>query len=180
VVAQNNPVTKNPSLPATNTIKDCGTSAAPKLGTPSAYENNPTLSCLGESALNCENAKGTLTDDFFPSIFEITGSQGSCNFRLSYPVNSTLVDATKKKLAGQSVTCPINIVKAIDNTNPASVRFTNPDKTNLSKYGGQIYLYGTLGLFIQNNLDPNKIQALGCSGDYINTMIASYNVTGSK
>jgi hypothetical protein len=120
-----------------------------------------------------------LKDDFFPTVFEITQSNnpGSCNFKLSYPRDSTLSDITGKKLAGQIITCPLNIVKAIDNTNPATPKFIAPNKTDFSKYGSQIYFYGTLGLFIENNLDQNKISGLGCSGMYIDSVIASYQKT---
>jgi hypothetical protein len=160
-------------------VKDCGTTTAPKLDVPSTYENNSVFSCLGTSAANCENAKGVLKDDFFPTVFEITQSNnpGSCNFKLSYPTTSTLSDITGKKLAGQNITCPLSIVKAIDNTKPATPKFTAPNKTDFSKYGSQIYLYGTLGLFIENNLDQNKINGLGCSGMYIDSVIASFQKT---
>ena len=173
------PIANNSTMPPkTNEIKDCGTSLAPKLDTPTTSENNSVLACLGESAQNCQNAKGVLKDDFFPTVFEITQSakQGSCNFKLSYPADSVLTDMTNKKLAGQYILCPIKIVKAIDNTKPATPKFIAPDKTNFSKYASQIYFYGTLGLFAENNLDLAKIQSLGCSGDYINSVIASYSI----
>lgn len=177
--APSNPVI----LPPVAQVKDCGIGTTPKLDVPSSYENDPVLSCLGESAVNCENAKGVLKDDFFPTIFEITKStqstepQSYCNFKLSYGADSTLTDITGKNLALQYISCPINIVKAIDNTKPATPKFITPDPTDLSKYGSQIYLYGTLGLFVENNLDQNKIQALGCEGGYIQSVIASYRLT---
>lgn len=162
-------------------VKDCGTmNTALKFGIPSTYENNSVLSCLGKSAINCENAKGTLTDDFFPTIFEIIKLPNSCDFKLSYPSDSTLIDITGKKLAWQYISCPLNIVKAIDNTNPAAPQFIASDKTDLSKYASQIYFYGTLGLFVENNLDQNKIKNLGCQGEYIQSMIASYNLAQKK
>ncbi|MEK7080778.1 MAG: hypothetical protein AAB902_00030, partial [Patescibacteria group bacterium] len=163
-----------------NEIKNCGIGVAPKLDVPSTYKNNSVLSCLGVSAVNCENAKGILKDDFFPTVFEITKLQSSCNFKLSYPADSVLTDITGKQLAGQYVSCPIDIVKAIDNTNPASPKFLVSSKIDLSKYAGDIYFYGTLGLFIESNLDSNKIQALGCSGEYIQSVIASYRLTHAK
>ncbi len=106
--------------------------------------------------------------------------QNSCNFKLSYSADSTLNDITGKKLSGQYILCPINIVKAIDNTKSASPKFIVSDKTNFSKYASQIYFYGTLGLFIENNLDQNKIKALGCSGEYVQSVIASYNLSQKK
>ena len=161
-------------------IKNCGTSMAPKLENPSIFENDPVLSCLGVSAISCEEAKSILKDDLFPTVFEIVKTPNSCNFKLSYPADSPLVDITGKKLAGQYILCPVDVVKAIDNTKPAAPQFIAPDKTNLSKYAGQIYLYGTLGLFAENNLNLAKIQSLGCEGDYINSVIASYNLKNKK
>jgi len=171
-----------PVAPPVVQKKNCGRSVAPKLDTPATYENDPVLACLGASAIGCQNATGVLTDNFFPTIFEITQSSnlpGSCSFKLSYGADSILADVTGKKLASQYVTCPVNIVKAINNTQTVS-QFTAPDKTDLSKYGSQIYFYGTLGLFVENNLNQNKMEALGCSGEYINSVIASYNLSQKK
>ena len=175
------PVVNNITVqPTVNDIMNCGIGTTPKLNTPSTYENDPVLTCLGSSALHCENATGILNDDLFPTIFEITKSQDSCNFKLSYPADSTLIDITGKKLAGQCISCPIDIVKATDNTDTAAPKFNAPDKTDLSKYASQTYFYGTLGLFVENNLDQNKIQALGCSGEYIQSVIASYTPNHAK
>jgi hypothetical protein len=177
----NNAVAPIPVVQPTTQVKDCGTmNTALKFGVSSTYENNSVLSCLGKSAINCENAKGTLTDDFFPTIFEITKLPDSCNFKLSYPSNNTLTDIAGKKLAGQYISCPLNIVKAIDNTNPAAPQLIASDKTDLSKYASQIYFYGTLGLFAENNLDQNKIKNLGCQGEYIQSMIVSYSSAQKK
>lgn len=173
-------VSKPTAQQTINDVKKCGTGVTPKLDIPSTYENDLVLSCLGESALNCENAEGILKDDLFPTFFEITKSDDSCNFKLSYAVDSPLIDITGKKLALQYISCPIGTVKAIDNTDPASVKFNVPDKTNSGKYASQIYLYGALGLFLENNLDPSRIQALGCSGEYIQTMIESYRAEKTK
>ena len=177
---ENTAVTNTVPQKTISEIKNCGIGVAPKLDTPSTYKNNPVLSCLGVSAVSCENAKGILKDDFFPTVFEITKSQNSCNFRLSYPADSVLSDITGKQLAGQYISCPIDIVKAIDNTKPASPKFLVPGKIDLSQYAGDVYFYGTLGLFIENNLDLNKIQALGCSGEYIQSVIASYRLTHAQ
>ncbi len=155
-------------------IKNCGVGVSPKLDTPSLYLNDPVLACLGASAVNCENAQARLKDDFFPTIFEIIKLPNACNFKLSYEIDSILTDITGKKLALQHISCPLSIVKAIDNINPTTPQFISPDKTNLSNYASQIYFYGILGLFVENKLDQNKIQALGCNGDYINSVIASY------
>ena len=167
------------SMPAEQ-VKDCGTSTAPNLSTPGTFSNDTVLSCIGASAQICENAKGVLKDDIFPTIVEVVKTKNSCDFRISYAPDSPLVDITGKKLASQSISCPISIVKAIDNTNPASPKFTTPDSTDPGKYGTEIYTYGSIGLFLDNNLDKSKILAAGCSGDYIDTMIASYTSKGAK
>jgi hypothetical protein len=161
-------------------VTNCGSGVAPKLGVLSSYENNIELACLGSSALNCVNAVGLIKDDFLPTIFEITKLKDSCNFKLSYPADSTLTDITGKKLAGQSISCPISIVKAIDTTNATTPKFIAPSKTDLSKYASDIYFYGTLGLFLENNIDPAKIEAAGCSGDYIASVIAGFNLAHPK
>jgi len=161
-------------------IKNCGVGTAPKLDNLAASQNNSVLSCLGASALNCENATGILKDDFFPTIFEITKLPDACDFKLSYGADSPLIDITGKKLALQHISCPISIVQAIDNTKTSAPQFIAPNKTDLNKYASQIYFYGTLGLFVENNLDKNKIQALGCSGDYIDSIIASYQKMQSE
>jgi len=173
----NSTVVKNTVKETANIIKDCGMGVTPKLDNPSTYDNDPVLSCLGASALNCENARGILADDFFPTIFEIIKVQDSCNFKLSYSTDSTLTDITGNKLAGQYISCPVNIVKSLDNTDSTNSKFISPDKTNFSKYASQIYFYGTLGLFLENNLKQNKIQALGCEGKYIQSIIASYSLS---
>ncbi len=176
----NNAVVQTPVMQPVAKVKDCGIGVAPKLDDPTTYKNNPVLSCLGASAVNCENAKGILKDDFFPNVFEIIKLQNACDFKLSYGEDSTLVDITGKKLALQYISCPLDIVKEIDNTKPTTPQFSVSDKTDLSKYAIQIYFYGTLGLFVENNLDPNKIQTLGCKGEYIQSVIKSYNSAQKK
>jgi len=176
VAPPTNPVVK----PVVDIIKDCGIGTAPNLKEPLTYQNDPVLTCLGDSALRCESAKAILQDVYFPTIFQITQSQNAgqdiCSFKLSYGADSTLTDATGKKLAGQYIACPIDIVKAIDETKTPSL-FSIPSISNPSRYASQVYFYGTLGLFIENNMDKDRIQALGCSGDYISSIVASYNKT---
>lgn len=183
VVAQNNPVVPiKVGIPTEVRIKDCGIGIAPNLKNPRTYQNDAVLNCLGNSALYCEDAKAVLNDAFFPTIFQIikdNNTSQSCNFKLSYGQDSTLVDATGKKLAGQYLTCPIGIVKSLDEAKQVPV-FSVPDTSNLSKYASQIYFYGTLGLFIENNIEKNKIQALGCSGPYIDSVVTGYQKTQIK
>jgi len=173
------PLENQANVFVTNTIKDCGTSVVPNLKNPTAYQDDPVLACLGASVAVCKPARAVLSDTLFPNIFEILKNQDTCNFRLSYSADSTLVDITGKKLALQYISCPISIVKEIDETKHPTL-FKNPDINNSSKYGSQIYFYGTLGLFLENNIDQNKIDAVGCSGDYIKTVLAGYNKMQSK
>ncbi len=173
VVPQNNPIIK----PTISVVKDCGIGTAPDLKNPFTYENNAVLNCLGNSALHCEEARVVLKNDLFPTVFQIVrdknADQDICRFKLSYAEESALIDVTGKKLAGQYVTCPLSLVKELDETKtPPS--FGVPNTSDLGKYAGQIYFYGTLGLFIENNVDQNRIQSLGCRGDYISSVIASY------
>lgn len=182
------PVTPLPERVETPTanigIRDCGIGTAPDLKNPLTYENNAVLSCLGNSALNCEEAKAVLTGPLFPGVFEITRqnieNQETCNFKLSYGSDSALTDITGRKLAGQYISCPLSIVKAIDETKTPQI-FSIPSTENLGKYASQIYFYGVLGVFMENNVDKNKIQALGCSGPYIDSIVASYRkIQGKK
>ncbi|MFZ1019637.1 MAG: hypothetical protein WAN61_01415 [Minisyncoccia bacterium] len=163
-----------------NKVADCGTTISPNLKNPATYEKNAVLTCLGRSALRCDNAAGVLTDGLFPTNFEISKNGNSCIFKLSYPEDSALSDITGNKLAGQYISCPISITREADDTNPNAVKFIAPDKTDLAKYASQIYFYGTLGLFAQNNLDKNQIVSAGCNGSYIDSMIASYQKMQAK
>ena len=179
VVPQNNPIIK----PTISVVKDCGIGTAPDLKNPFTYENNAVLNCLGNSALHCEEARVVLKNDLFPTVFQIVrdknADQDICRFKLSYAEESALIDVTGKKLALQYVMCPIDIVKAINETKTTS-SVNVPNTNNPSKYASQIYFYGTLGLFIENNVDKNKIQSLGCSGPYIDSVIASYKTQSGR
>jgi hypothetical protein len=161
------------------TVRDCGTSTAPDFEALYANENDEVYVCLGNSAFSCEGAKAVLEDDLFPTIFQITReSQDNCNFRLSYKEDSNLVDASGKNLAGQYISCPLGIVKSVDEgnpqINPQTPAFNAPNTENLGKYASQIYFYGAIGLFMENNVDSVKIKSLGCSGPYIDSVAASY------
>ncbi|OGI93596.1 hypothetical protein A3A03_00805 [Candidatus Nomurabacteria bacterium RIFCSPLOWO2_01_FULL_40_18] len=169
-------VLNNPVIANTAIVKDCGIGTTPDLKNPLTYQNDAVLACLGNSALRCENAKANLNDALFPTNFQIIKNEDgqSCNFKLSYKPDSTLVDATGQKLAGQYISCPISIVKVLDETK-STPSFSAPSTENLGKYASQIYFYGTLGLFMETNVNKSQIQSLGCSGPYIDTVIASYN-----
>jgi len=168
------PLENQANVFVTNTIKDCGTSVAPNPKSPTAYQDDPVLACIGANVAVCKPTKAVLNDTLFPNVFEILKNQNTCNFRLSYSADSALIDITGKKLALQYISCPVSIVKEVDETkNPTS--FKNPDINNPSKYASQIYFYGTLGLFLENNVDSDKIKMAGCNGDYISTVIAGYD-----
>ncbi len=177
---QNNTPIKQPEV----VIKDCGIGIAPDLKNPRTYQNDAVLTCLGNSALGCEDAKAVLKNALFPTIFQIAREsirgQNTCNFRLSYGKDNTLIDVVGKKLAGQSISCPISLVKALDESSPKTSLFKAPSQDNPSKYASQIYFYGTIGLFIENAIDKNKIRALGCEGEYIDSVVESYGKMQSK
>jgi hypothetical protein len=172
---KNNPVNTPPVAKSTeNTITDCGVTGAPDLKNPLTYRDNSVLNCLGNNALSCGLAKATLNHSLFPTLVEITkAGDNACNFRLSYAADSTLVDGSGNKLAGQYIMCPVAAVKMVDESSK-TLAFKEPTKNDPSKYGSQMYFYGTLGVFMEQNVDKSKILSLGCSGSYIDSVIASY------
>lgn len=164
-----------PVVPVIPPTKDCGTSVSPDLKDTSTYQNG-VLTCLGNSALSCTPAKAVLTDGLFPTNFEIvrkSAEQATCDFKLSYAENSVLTDRTGSKLAGQYIMCPLSAVKMVEEK-AKTLTFKSPDVSNPSLYAGQIYFYGTLGLFMEQNVEKSKILSTGCSGPYIDSVIASY------
>ncbi len=169
VVNENNTTVKN----TTTATKNCGTTNSPDLKNKTTYENNASLNCLGDSALRCVNAQVVLRNDLLPTGLQIVKGEKDCSFTLSYLSDSTLVDRAGKKLAGQYISCPLNMVKAVDETETPTA-FNAPNVENLAKYASQIYFYGTLGVFMENNVDENKIKALGCNGGYISGVVESY------
>lgn len=170
------PVVPPPVVVSIPVVKDCGLGVAPNRKVPGSYANDTVLGCLGATAVSCVGggARATLSDPLFPNTFEVINNQGVCSFKLSYSADINLTDASGQKLSGQSITCPVSVVKMMDESKPKAITFKAPDTTNPSVYGAQMYFYGTLGVFLENNLDQNKIKALGCSGDYINSVITGY------
>lgn len=169
------------NLAANTSEKNCGSAAAPDPSDSKTYQNNQVFSCLGQSALRCENARAALEDPLFPTVFQIVrnSATGACNFKLSYKADSALTDVTGKKLAGQYVTCPVGIVKRI-NESGSALTFSAPSAGNPSRYAAEIYQYGTIGLFLEQNVDKGEILGLGCSGSYIDSVVASYQKTQSR
>ena len=159
---------------------NCGTTSSPDRKNPAGYLRNSTLECLGASASICENAQGVISDPLFPSLFKTSNKDGACIFQLSYAKDSTLTDVFGKNMAGRSISCPISVAKAINETNPKNPIFVPADQSNLAKYAADIYFYGTLGVFIENNFNQEKIKGLGCEGDFIRSVIESYNLMKSK
>src|SRR3989344_994231 len=156
-------------------LRNCGETNAPDPKNPSTYSNNSVLDCFGESAFRCQSAKGVLNNTLFPTNFQIAkDEEGACFFQLAYRKDSTLVDITGQKLAGQYMFCPLNLVKSVDENKVNAPLFKAPDTENPGKYASQIYFYGTLGVFMENNVDKNKIRNIGCSGSYLDSVGAGY------
>ncbi len=176
-IVENNktPVVK----PAVAEIKDCGIGIAPDLKA-TTYKKDAALACLGASAFACENAQATLKDAMFPTMFQVIKGENTCSFKLGYSGDSTLVDITGKKLAGQYILCPIGIVKTMDGKTAKDNISSASTTDHLSKFASEIYFYGVIGVFLETNLNQAKIQALGCSGDLIRTNIESYRAAKSK
>ena len=161
-------------------IKDCGTTNAPDRKNPQLYQSNEVLTCVGLNVLlNCSPTTAVLNDPLFPTNLEILNKDNVCSFKLSYSQDSKLVDVSNKKLAGQAIMCPISIVQKMEESSKG-VTFVAPDKDKVAEYVADIYSYGNLGVFIENNFDIKKIQDLGCSGEFINSMIASYTQATNK
>ena len=159
---------------------NCGTTNSPDRKNPGSYSKDDVLRCLGESAISCADAEGMINDPLFPNIFKISNKDNACRFELAYRQDSTLTDVFGKKLAGRSLGCPLSIVKSIDESDPRASVFRQVSLDNPNKYATDIYFYGTLGLFIENNFDQSKIRSLGCQGSFIDSMIESYNLTQKK
>ena len=170
------PVADSNEAETETAVQNCGIGTMPDLKNPSTYQNDGVLACLGENASRCANVTAVLASDLFPTIFQIENmdGEGTCNFRLSYGEDSSLADIAGKPLAGQYISCPLGIVKAVNEEDPQSPTFDAPSIGNRAKYASEIYFYGTLGLFMENSLNPNKIRSLGCNGPYIDSVVASY------
>lgn len=174
------PPSNTPILKQNSDIKDCGITNAPDFKNPNTYRNDSVLNCLGERSLHCENAKATLVDTLFPTIFQVVNNSDSCNFILSYASDSQLHDITGRALANQYIICPVGIVKRINESIPNNPTFEPPTKTDLGKYASEIYFYGTIGLFMENDVSKDRVEALGCHGSYIDSVVASYKQLGKK
>ncbi len=171
-------IPKTPVVVVTTPI-NCGITNSPDRKNPSSYLTDNALKCLGVSALNCINAEGTINDTLFPTSFKIIDKDNVCKFELSYKEDSALVDVQGKKLALRNVSCPLSVVKTIDETDPKNILFKTANVNNPVVYATDIYFYGTLGLFMENNFDQNKIERLGCNGTFIGSMIESYKLMKS-
>lgn len=158
-------------------VVDCGITNAPDRKKSDIYLKDPVLKCLGENILSCTNATGVINDPLFPSLFKVVPELNNiCKFELSYQADNTLVDVFGSKLALRSISCPISIMKKLDEKDPKNPIFVMLNKDNPNQYGADIYFYSTLGVFIENNFDQNKIEGLGCTGGFIDSMIQSYKM----
>ena len=155
--------------------KDCGTTNGK---TP--YASDPVLACMGAAALSCSNARATISIGSggsaqpSTSTLKITnpGSGGACSFTV---VPAPAPNASGASASAPSISCPLSIVKASDDfLSSATPTWKNPTKTDPNKYAGEIYYYGAMGVFIQNNFSEAKIRAAGCTGDFIKTYIAEH------
>jgi hypothetical protein len=165
-----------PKAPVVLDPINCGVTNSPNRKDATTYLNDNVLKCLGENAINCIPAEATINDSFFPTMFKITKKDEVCQFSLAYSNNTPLVDVTGKNLAGRNIFCPLAVVKTMDEKDPKNTVFRIEDIDNPNKYAKDIYFYGTLGLFIENNFDQAKINNLGCSGSFIGSVIESYNL----
>jgi hypothetical protein len=166
------------AMPKIEEIKDCGTTVAPDPKNTTAIMENATLSCLGERAVNCLNAKGVLKSDIFPTSFEVIHEEERCDFQLSYGSDTQLKTPSGYSLALQYVTCPIRNVKRIDETDPQKPVLKQPTKENFPLYASEIYQYGTVGLFLEKNFERTRIhEELSCTGSFIDSVIESYKAS---
>ena len=161
--------------PASAVEKDCGTTNGK---TP--YASDPVLACMGAAALSCSNARATISigsggsAQLSTSTLKITnpGSGGACSFTV---VPAPAPNASGASASALSISCPLSIVKASDDfLSSATPTWKSPTKTDPNKYAGEIYYYGAMGVFIQNNFSEAKIRAAGCTGDFIKTYIAEH------
>ncbi len=144
---------------------NCGVTNSPDGKIPNTYLNNDVLKCLGENAIICTNAEGTINDGLFPTFFKVINKDDICEFELSYK--------------DESILCPMSIVKTVDDTNIKNPVFKIAKTDSPNKYITDIYSYGTRLLFIENNFDKNKIENLGCTGSFIDSVIEGHNLINS-
>lgn len=158
------------------TVVDCGTSKSPDFKKIDSYMKNDVFKCLGENLASCTNAEATLTDSLLPDLFKVIKKGEKCYIELSYNVNNTLVDIKGVKLAGRSMSCPVEGIKMMDNSNTNKLVFIPATKDNPNKYAFDAYFYDSLGIFIDNNFSQTKIESLVCSGDYISSVVDSHTL----
>jgi hypothetical protein len=159
--------------------KNCGVTIAPDMKSAESIQKDYVLDCIGQSATSCEPAKAILDSAFLPTMLEIsrgdTVDDMECKFRLSYKEDSTLTSVDGEKLAGESLSCPLSIVRSLTAGEKNTLVFGEPTKSNPPMYGAEIYFYGTAGLFIENEFSEQKIKDSGCAGGFIHLFIDSYN-----
>lgn len=171
-------VPNSPVLPKTEEVVEvinCGVTTAPDVKGQLIYLKDPVLKCIGENANTCTRTTAILSSEFFPTNLEIKKQGDICSVEIMYARSSSLMDVFNKPLASRFISCPISVVKHLDTTKQ-NISFIDARKDNLNQYGFDIHFYTTLGLFIDNNFDNAKIEASGCRGDYIQSVIESHNL----
>lgn len=158
---------------------NCGLSKSSPLDTNDTIATDGVYKCMGDKINNCTPAYAKFENDLFPTNLSILKEGDDCRFEVSYPLSSTLTSVTGNKLAGQSLSCPIGIVKSMDEQGDKLI-FTTPDNTNLGVYAKDVYIYGSMGIFLESDFDKNKIRSMGCSGLYMDSVIDSYKLSNFK
>ncbi|MEX2052153.1 MAG: hypothetical protein WD991_00455, partial [Candidatus Paceibacterota bacterium] len=178
------PPIEEPKILLPTSSRYCGETKAPELNKQTGIEEDAVLGCIGASALACEWAQATLISPLFPTIIEIipsrTPGSGNCSFSLSYASDSTLSSLDGKSMAGESIACPLQVVKSFKEGVNNTLVFSAPTKESPRKYGAEIFFYGTTGVFLENNFSQSGIEESGCSGGFIGRVIDSNNLMKSN
>jgi hypothetical protein len=163
----------------TSGIIDCGITSitVPFNLNDNDIKQDSVLHCLGDAILNdCKNAKGQFKDGGIgpnPDILEVSKDKGICYFKLIMSKDMISAYSLQNTTMNQYISCPISIAREISEVTTSTLPL---DKSKPSEYAAGVYLYGSIGVFMENDFDQNKIKELGCSGEWIKSLIDSlYN-----
>lgn len=159
---------------------NCGITISPNRNDSSTYLDDNVFKCLGESALSCENAEAIINDTILPTIFKIKKDGDVCRFELSYKEDSSLTDIFGRKLSGRDISCPVTVAKSFTGIDSQDFIFKNTDITKPSRYGADMYFYGTVGIFFDQDFKQEAIEELGCRGTFLDSAIESFGLIKSK